>query len=286
MDSRSQRRSGPLSRALLWYVRKFPAHAGKWKIVRALARDPVGGPKALDGSAPHVDSIEVRLGLRWQLDRFDYTQAKLFWYGELDHWVFWHIRRLIRNPAVILDIGANFGYYGIVLARAYPSVVVHSFEPNPSTFARLRKNIELNSLTNVIPHRQALSSQYGWAGVVEQAGNSGAAFLSNGNDVETVTLDGFCDANQIRTVSFLKIDIEGYEPRFLAGAKRSLREFRPIMVIEINPPVLNQRGSDAQSLIGSLRELGYRLMVVKRRKLAELTHVPPDEVTNAVCLPR
>src|SRR5260370_25397867 len=119
-----------LTRALVFYGCRLPNHPGKWWLHSRLRR--------LFGVAPHGEAVVVRQGLHWSLDPSDFQHADLFWLGTNDHWDAYHARRLVTPGAVVLDVGANFGYYALTLAMHLPrQCPVHAFEPNPPTFAPL-----------------------------------------------------------------------------------------------------------------------------------------------------
>ena len=53
---------------------------------------------------------------------------------------------------MIIDVGANIGAITIPLAKVFPNVEVHAFEPNPLAVERLQRNLALNKTTNVVLH--------------------------------------------------------------------------------------------------------------------------------------
>jgi hypothetical protein len=73
------------------------------------------------------------------------------------------------------------------------------------------------------------------------------------------TLDSFVHQNGISSIDFIKVDIEGYEMRFLSGASETLRKFHPPMLIEINPDALACFGVTPEDLEDRLNALDYNL---------------------------
>lgn len=93
----------------------------------------------------------------------------------MDAFVFTH---LLEEGMNVVDAGANVGQYTLL---ASPIVglrgSVHSFEPVPATFSRLRQNVDLNRLTNVSLNRAALWNKIEELQLAlssEQLGNVGA----------------------------------------------------------------------------------------------------------------
>ena len=124
----------------------------------------------------------------------------------------------MKNPKVILDIGANIGSFTIVAARLFPNAKVIAVEPEPSNIQLLKKNIAINNLTNVEVVECAVSDKAGTAELfLDAARNSAHSFLKDigagGREgsiiVPTVTLSHF------GKIDAMKIDCEGAEFQIL-----------------------------------------------------------------------
>ena len=81
----------------------------------------------------------------------DYIAAQVFWKGYKGYEgssieAFYH---LSKKSSVILDIGANTGYFTLIAAFSNPKAMVHSFEPVGRIYNRLNLNIKINQLSNV-----------------------------------------------------------------------------------------------------------------------------------------
>lgn len=266
-------------RFLEWYG-LHARHPGLWRVHAALR----GLVKA------HVDAdlpVE-RQGLRWVLNPSDFPQQDLFWLGESDRWDLFHARRLVGPGAVIFDVGANFGYYALMLAAALDrKCEVHAFEPTEATFDRLTRHIALNGMDCVHAHRMALSDAPGTASMRGRAGNSGAAFVEPGEgEVRVSTLDAFVAGQGLQRLDFIKLDVEGFEPHVLRGGERVLRELRPALLLEIQPTTLHRVGSSVHQLVHLLTSRGYVLFQARKERLVplELTEAP-GFLVNAFALP-
>ena len=257
-------------------------HRGQWLVHEKL--------RGLFGVNVDTDLEVERGGLRWVLNPADHMQSGLFWLDEQDRWELYHIRKMLEPGALIFDVGANFGYYSIMLASALGGrCQVHAFEPNEKTCLRLERNIELNSLgKSVFAHRVGLSDTQGQGKMVERADNSGAAWIEmNGEgDADLTTLDAFCDERSIDRLDFIKVDIEGFEERMLLGGSQTLQRHQPPLLVELNPSTLVRQNSSAERIAELLRSLGYALYEAQREKLAPLERLPQgEEFINAFCLP-
>ena len=68
----------------------------------------------------------------------------------------------IRPGDVVVDLGANVGYYTILRGKLVGEIGrVYAFEPDPVGFEILRRNVRLNGLHNVVLEQKAVSSKPG-----------------------------------------------------------------------------------------------------------------------------
>lgn len=156
-----------------------------------------------------------------------------------------HTVRLLSALArgIALDVGANIGCTALALSQLCDQV--HAFEPSPSTFHLLAENIR--QAANVTAHNLGLSDKRRRAELTFSPKNRSGGYISgtraNGYHVhESValdTLDRTMKKLHIQRVDFVKIDVEGFEGHVIRGAKRMLRNFRPVVVMELNHWCLN-----------------------------------------------
>lgn len=239
-----------------------------------------------------ADQDVIRQGLRWSLNPSDFMHADLFWLGTEDTWDLHHAQRMVTRGSVILDIGANFGYYSLKLASALKGeCVVHAFEPNPPTYARLVHHIRVNGLgSSVTAHSLGLAERPGFATISEKSGNSGAANLTTSADdrdpIRLTSIDVFRAEAGLPRVDFIKIDVEGFEEHVIAGGIQTLTEFKPTLVVELEPARLGPKGSSVSRVAGMLTGLGYDLFSTKRGRLIPLNDLPhrPEDQVNAFCI--
>jgi FkbM family methyltransferase len=274
-----------LFRLLHFYGSGLPYHPGKGRLHQGLLR---WCQLRVD-----EDFDVVRGGHRWRLNPADFVQADVFWLGRKDYYDLYHLRRLLQPGHVFLDIGANFGYYSVTLAaRLDKRGVIHAIEPNPPTLARLRHHVAINGLAEVIQvHAVALSDQAGTATLAQREGNSGSAHIvpleGASAPVRLTTLDAFCEEQRLPRLDAVKIDVEGFEERVLLGGRQSLRRWRPVLLLELEPARLADKQTSAERVTRLLRELGYAFFVSHRRALEPLRQLPEGAGAqlNVFCLP-
>jgi FkbM family methyltransferase len=178
---------------------------------------------------------------------------------------------LARTSNIIIDIGANFGWYACHFLASMPANgELHLFEPAPSILPQLKVNLDLNrrpGITTII-NELCLSDSEGET-ILHVPVKEGEAFASirpqslYGKSVEirrpTVTLDAYCQKHGVTKVDFLKIDVEGAELKVLAGAKQILSSpFPPAILIESQDYTVRAFGHTVRDVIDHIKQYGYR----------------------------
>lgn len=134
----------------------------------------------------------------------------------------------------VIDCGANIGNHTVYFAKICKASKVISFEAVPSTYNILKRNIELNELSDTVEiHNNALGDTERMVSMkVETTENIGGAHVVEGSDgsVKMIPLDSIGIDNK---VDFIKIDVEGYEYNVLMGARGLISKYKPIIMIEI-----------------------------------------------------
>lgn len=188
--------------------------------------------------------VEVVLagGARFVVDRDDVRQPQPeeLYFGGFEAHEWEAVCGLIRPGMTVFDIGANIGWYTVRLARRFPDVAVHSFEPVPHTFRVLERNVGLNPGGNVTLHHHGLSDRAGEASFHFSPALTGAGSAVNilglpdaaRVTVKLDTLDGFCQRTGL-TPDFVKCDVEGGELLVVKGGRETLRTARPIVFLEM-----------------------------------------------------
>jgi len=177
---------------------------------------------------------------------------------------------LVKPHMVTMDIGANIGYFTLLMAHLVGSQGrVHAFEPNPVMLRKLEENIALNTAfrdDRVAIHRVALGATEGEAEFFcPRLGHEGLAGLRRTNRapianvirVPVQTIDGFIRAHGIERVDFIKMDIEGGELDVLRGSHRLLAELRPAILFEAFESNTAAYGYRVFEILSYLEQRGY-----------------------------
>lgn len=146
-----------------------------------------------------------------------------------------------RPGTVAIDVGANVGMFTIPLALAVGQRgAVLAIEPSPDSVERLKSNVELNRLDNVIIRPLAVADRPGELQLhlaVDPAFHSTTAIAEAREAGETVTvraetLDALWEEAGSPMVSLVKVDTEGGELGVLRGAERLFERCRPLLLVE------------------------------------------------------
>lgn len=256
-------------------------HRGKWRIISWIRR--------VFHISLNEDRIVRRAGLLWKLNPANYVESDLFWFGRMDTWELYHARRFVQEGSVIFDIGANFGFYSCLLAHGLRSKCeVYSFEPFPETYARLQENVRRNHLEDCVrAFPIGLSDVSGHVSMSGVHGNSGAAHITpKKGDITLLTLDQVCVDCAITRIDFIKLDVEGFEVFVLRGGAKTIQRYKPVILVEMNPPTLQRAGVACKELSETLERYGYCLYFANKKKLVPLTVLPKlgDDYIDVFCI--
>lgn len=166
---------------------------------------------------------------------------------------------------VVYDVGSNIGFFTIICSKLVgPQGRVYAFEPMPQNAATLRRNVALNGLENVVVVERAAASSTGTAELMISSWSAFHALAVDGVDpphgsrsritVETVTLDDFVAAGDIRSPDLVKIDVEGAELQVIKGMSEMILATKPLLLCELHGTnseylrMLDSLGYDVQAL--------------------------------------
>lgn len=146
---------------------------------------------------------------------------------------------------VFFDVGANEGEFAHLVRRLSRDARIHCFEPNPHTYARLASRFEGDARARV--HNIGLGDKQDHMVLYEPAPRQGSTvasfypdvFRNSGDlakhEVAVETLDGFVAMQGIDRITYLKLDVEGFEGAVLQGAKNTIaRGMVDLIHLEMN----------------------------------------------------
>lgn len=179
------------------------------------------------------------------------------------------VRRLVADGDVVVDVGANFGWYTTLFGNLVgEGGRVYAFEPVPKIFHQLSENIALNNLSRRCnAYRLALGDEHKTVqlNVFPDLPASHSSISSLGRSeyerfpAEMVLLDDFLKQENVVTASFLKCDVEGAELMALRGARKLLGEpAAPLVMFECNKETSEAFGYTPLGIFALCKELGFQ----------------------------
>jgi FkbM family methyltransferase len=205
----------------------------------------------------------------------EYVGRAAYLWGDNDPRLTAIIESILREGDTALDIGANFGLPGLLVAKIVgPSGVVHLVEPQPIAASCLRASLLINGYSNSHVHECALTDHTGSAtmSIADRSDMSTAAILSPEQQlnppsrtirVRTENAGEFIAALGCKKVALIKIDVEGYEFAILTSMREWLAANRPpVILFECH---LNGHPFREQPSVRLLSELNYQFLSVDTR---------------------
>ena len=176
---------------------------------------------------------------------------------------------ILKKGDVVLDIGANIGYYAILESKIVGNYGrVYAVEPVENNIKQLQHNLKLNHTTNVSVSQFAFGSKEGIGKMLITEGCNWSTLNPKGvhkvvrtEDVKITTVDSFLHGKQIPKL--IRMDVEGYEHEILKGMPNTLKEGVKLL-IEVHGQFL----PDLDSFLELLEKNGYmvRFSVFENRE--------------------
>ncbi len=155
-----------------------------------------------------------------------------------------------KSSIFLIDCGSNFGFYSLFVCSLSNKNKVISIEASPDTFKEFKNNIDLNKFNNIKYFNKAVSyvdnaivelkeSEKDW----ESSIISSDYKVINSIKIDTITLDTVLREEILNEETLIiKIDVEGGDLDVLAGAKKIIQQYKPIIIIEFSRYITqNQR---------------------------------------------
>jgi FkbM family methyltransferase len=197
-------------------------------------------PRYFDG---YVNGRKIRLDMNEMVDQ------KVALFGAFDTRGLGLIKLVMKaiSCRTAIDIGANIGNHTAFFSDWARHVV--AIEPNPPVFARLKRFVDENCLSNVTPVQVGLSDRNGEVPLYAARDLSHLATLEPGSEgAEPVEVriergDDLLARLGATEIDLIKIDVEGHECEVLAGLERTIATQHPVLVVEFVEKSITKFGS-------------------------------------------
>lgn len=261
-----------------WYFSHFFIRTGKIPLLNLLTK--LGLTKNVELISSFDDGILIHLDLD------DWIQKQIFFFGRYEieklQTLFW--KQNLKDGQIVLDIGANVGYYSLMAAKRINKGTVYAFEPVRDTFDKLENNINLNRFTNIKAYNLAVSDRAGtlqlFPGDHKNTGTSSIrmhkGFSGKLEMVDAITVDEFVARENIFKADFIKIDVEGSEMNVLKGMKLTLEKLSPVVLIELLEEKLENAGSSVKEIYQLFIGMGYKPYNINNKLYLEPISEPAE----------
>jgi FkbM family methyltransferase len=178
------------------------------------------------------------------------------------------IRQGIR-PATIIDVGANVGQFAVASAKLLKPARIVSFEPDPHTAELFKRNTAAITTIELIQKALGEKKESAEFFVNKESQVSSILALSSARlaefpdhtvkhsiPVEIDTLDDIFESADLQRPILLKIDVQGYEDRVLAGASTLLKSV-DFVILEISFKPLYEGEKSSNEMIHLMEQHGF-----------------------------
>jgi FkbM family methyltransferase len=179
------------------------------------------------------------------------------------------LAQFFRPGLRFLDVGANVGYFSLLVGKNCPDARIHAFEPHPLTSRVLALNA-WSCDADITTHALALSEGDRLLALTTTESNLGD---TRSRPAEAATL--LAPAARLDDVlpgevfDLVKIDVQGFEPEVVAGMAGMLgRSPGVVIVAEFWPAALRERGLEPVQVLQNYKELGLRFRTQIGEQLA------------------
>lgn len=239
------------------------------------------GLRGFFGFGTRVETI--RNGIVWDLNLQEGFDLCIYLAGRIEKETSLALMENIRPGDSVLDIGANMGGHLLPIAsRVGAEGKVYAFEASEHAYQRQRRNIELNpDLAKRISSYHVLLMENSNAkkpsgiysswplGEIKQGAihpvHKGQ-YHSLG-DAKIFSIDEWLKKERPRQINLIKIDVDGYEIPVLRGCKETIRQHKPVILIELAPYIHQEHGYRFSELIEIINQAKYSATTINGKKI-------------------
>jgi FkbM family methyltransferase len=173
-----------------------------------------------------------------------------------------------ESNLILLDIGAHIGFFTSYAASYSNNINIIAVEPegeNTKLFEKVHENyINLKKVQLIKKAAWKFNGEIPFH--FEKHNTANNAYNSESNYlIPSITIDSLIE-NYKESLFLIKIDVQGFEFEVLQGAFKTLKDLKPLLIIEIDEFVLQSRNKSGFELISFLESIGYKPWDIAKRK--------------------
>jgi len=178
-----------------------------------------------------------------------YIDWNVYFYGAYEKQILFLCRDLVKksNNPIFVDVGANVGHHSLYMSKYCDSV--HSFEPNPSLILKIEEKIKMNAAKNMFVHNVGLGEKnirlpyFSPQGCNKGTGSFIQNYSANNSEkselLQVVNGDEYISKLELKNIDLIKIDVEGFEKNVLIGLNKTIKKYKPKIVLEYGASTKN-----------------------------------------------
>lgn len=223
----------------------------------------------ISGKKIIIQKVPVLKNLRMVLDLSSHTGRSIFLSGllgkHIDIDILRFLEKNLKKDSVFFDIGANSGYLSLFASQIASRGSVHAFEPIPFVYKDFLRTIKLNNIQNIKANNVCASDKNGTvkfylssysdvSGIKETSYQKRNKIINS----KTITLNAYCQKNNINKVDIIGIDTEGAEKSIIFSSRNLIKKFHPKIIVEFCNKTAKAYGYHHNEIYDFLVELGYK----------------------------
>jgi len=229
---------------------------------------------------------------RWGVSKY------ILKHGDYDTVLIETAKKIIPKGGRAIDVGANIGYWSVVLGQICGCSKVWAYEPEPKNRSLLERNLRLNGLGGAVEVSPcALGDKKSTSKLYiseENAGDHQLYASSESRSAIDISVEVFDEVHPGEKIDFIKIDVQGYEPYVLRGLLKTLENNKDVKIItEFWPHGIRNAGSDPVELLRLLQGMGFQFWAVvpnagkiERATIDSIMALCPGEIHTDLILSR
>jgi FkbM family methyltransferase len=193
-----------------------------------------------------------------------------------DYDVYKYAELFVKEDTIVIDAGANYGQMSILFSQLKPNVIVYAFEAYKYISDILIKNVKANkanvkvfncvlgdkSIKNLIISDSTLKTYNNYGSNVVEFNEKN----SSGNLVDAIKID---DLDLQKKISFMKIDVQGYDLKVLIGAKKTIKKNKMPIIVEYSKEFEDRFNYKFSDFLKILEQFNYKI----EKKITEANYL-------------